>query len=221
MNNVQSHLFKHPFTCMLAGPSKSGKTTLLKKILFNHHKLIDKPINKIIYCYSRWQNNFSELLNTISNIQFIQGLPEMDQFDVKENNLLILDDLMSECGKNLAIKEIFTIDSNHSNISVFFLTQNLFSNDKNTITISLNCNYMFIFNNPRDRAQFSHLSRQVFPENSKFLQECYYEAVENRGYLFLDFTQTANKNYRVQSDICFDDSSIIKRIIYIPKTTNF
>ena len=129
--------------------------------------------------------------------------------------------LQNSCPSTLykSIKEIFTIDSNHQNISVFFLTQNLFSNEKNTRTISLNCNYMIILNNPRDRLQLSYLARQMFPENSKFLMECFSDAVENKhyGYLLLDFTQTTHKDHRVQTDICFDESSEIKRIIYLPK----
>ena len=55
-------VFKHPFTCILGGPSKSGKTTLLIKILLNINTIIDKPPSKIIYCYSRMQEKFNDLL---------------------------------------------------------------------------------------------------------------------------------------------------------------
>ena len=73
-----------------------------------------------------------------------------------------------------------------------------------------------MFNNPRDLSQFLHLARQMYPNNTKFLTECYFDAVENKkyGYLILDFTQTTKKNFRVTTDICFDDSNI-KRIVYI------
>lgn len=45
---IPSFIFNHPFTCMLAGPSKSGKTTLLKKILTNNQKIINLPPVNII-----------------------------------------------------------------------------------------------------------------------------------------------------------------------------
>ena len=144
-NDIPSYVFKHPFTCMIAGPSKSGKTTLLKKILHSNKIIIDKPPEKIVYCYSRWQDGFNELKSVVPTIKFKQGLTDIQQFNSRINNLLILDDLMSECGKEQSIKEIFTIDSNHQNLSVCFLTQNLFNNEKNNRT-SLNCNYMIILN---------------------------------------------------------------------------
>ena len=50
-----------------------------------------------------------------------------------------LKDTMS--AKNEEIKDIFTVDSHHMNISVFFLVQNLFQAEKNQRTISLNINY--------------------------------------------------------------------------------
>ena len=216
--DIPDYVFKHPFTCMIAGPSKSGKTTLLKKILHANNSIIDHPPERIVYCFSRWQDGFEELKSVQPFIEFKQGLPDIEKFNPRINNLLILDDLMTECGKEQSIKEIFTIDSNHQNISVFFLTQNLFSNEKNNRTISLNCNYMIILNNPRDRLQLSYLARQMFPDNSKFLMECFSDAVENKhyGYLLLDFTQTTYKDHRVQTEICFDESSSVKRIIYLP-----
>ena len=167
---------------MLAGPSKSGKTTLLTKILINNKRLIDRPPDKIYYSYARWQQNFEDLIKLLPDIIFIEGLPDIDEFNESLNNLLILDDLMTECGKNDDIKKIFTIDSIHKNLSVFFLTQNMFSNDKNNRTISLNTNYMIIFNNPRDQSQFFYLARQMFSKNPQFLEECYNDAVVLQPY---------------------------------------
>ena len=150
-------------------PSKSGKTTLLKEILLNRDTLINQRIQKIVYCYTRWQESFDELKKAIPTVEFLQGLPDIDLFDSNINNLLILDDLMKECGKDSSIYDIFTIDSHHKNISVYFLTQNLFPKEKNARTISLNCNYIIVLNNPRDRAQIFHLARQMYPDNVNFL----------------------------------------------------
>jgi len=221
-SSIPEFIFKHPFTCMMAGPSKSGKTTLLVKILKNTSKLIDKPPTKIIYCYTRWQNSFDDLASSVPLIYFNEGLPDTESLNKNDNNLIILDDLMSECGRNDDIKKIFTIDSNHMNISVFFLTQNMYSNDKYTRTISLNTNYLIIFNNPRDRSQFHFLGRQMFPKNFKFLEECYNDAINSKeyGYLFLDFTQTTSNNFRISTQISFDNTNLIKRIIYTEKQKN-
>ena len=32
-STIESFYFRHPFTCMLAGPAQSGKTTLIQKII--------------------------------------------------------------------------------------------------------------------------------------------------------------------------------------------
>ncbi len=65
---------------------------------------------------------------------------------------------------------------------------------------SLNTNYMLIFNNPRDRQQIRTLSRQMYPNNSRFISECYDDATESKhfGYLFLDLTEKTIQNYRIK-----------------------
>jgi len=78
---------------------------------------------------------------------------------------------MEECGKDKIVVNLFTKDSHYINISVFFISQNLFSKDKNCRTISINSRYLVLMNNPRDKLQIEVLARQMFPNNSKYLIE--------------------------------------------------
>ena len=215
---VEEAVFKHPFTCLVTGPSKSGKSTLLNSILQMNQILIDKNIDKIVYCYSRWQEAYkTDLLNVYPKIEFKFGLPEIDEFDSDKNNLIIMDDLMHEAGNDKSIYNLFTIDSHHRNISVFFLTQNIFPKEKNSRTISLNCNYIIILNNPRDKAQVTYLGRQIFPENFKYFLEAYQDAVGSvqYGHLLVDLSQTTDNKHRLQTNICSLDN--MGRIFYIEK----
>jgi hypothetical protein len=208
-SEISNIIFKAPFTALLAGPSQSGKTTLLTQILKHAHELISPKPTRIVYCYSR---AIDSLRRQFKNIEFIHGLPDVEMFDPRENNLLILDDLMTESEASKAIVNLFTVDSHHKNISTFLLAQNLFSKGKYSRTISLNCNYLIVFNNPRDRSQIQFLARQMYPNNPQFLNECYIDATKNKyGYLFIDLHQTTNENYRIQTDI------LNKRIIYQQK----
>ena len=209
-------IFHHPFTCLVSGPTQSGKTTLLHKILIAFSQISDKTPTKIMYCYSRWQEKFNDLKRQQPLVEFNEGLPNIDLFDPKEVNVLILDDLMQQCGNTASICEIFTVDSHHKNISVFFLTQNLFPPEKYARTISRNCNYVIVFDNPRDRSQIINFAKQMFPSNTNFLTESFQDIINCRsyGYLFLDLTQhpvygTSRNPFRVQTGICPDEIRII------------
>jgi len=67
-------IFKHPFTCLIAGPTQSGKTTIIEKILEQNKDLIKPNISRIIYCYARWQAKYEELYKNIPIIEFFQGI---------------------------------------------------------------------------------------------------------------------------------------------------
>ena len=56
-------------------------------------------------------------------------------FDGVKRTLLIIDDLMHETNETVA--KLFTRVSHHKNVSVVYLTQNLFNNNKHNRTISL------------------------------------------------------------------------------------
>lgn len=70
--------------------------------------------------------NFETFSEIYPQVQFNQGLPDIDKLNPNKINLVILDDLMKECEEDPSIQKLFTIDSHHRNISVFFITQNIF-----------------------------------------------------------------------------------------------
>jgi len=170
--------------------------------------MISPPPEKIIYCYSEYQPVFDNYPNVIFN----EGLPDINQFDGKERTLLILDDLMSET--NDSVSNIFTKVSHHRNVSVLYLTQNLFYKSKQSRTMSLNAHYIVLFKNPRDALQVATLARQMYPGNSKFLIEAFKNATEKPfGYLLLDLKPDTDEKYRIRTNIFPDET----QYVYIPK----
>lgn len=213
--DIDEYIFSHPFTAMIAGPTQSGKSTFVRRILEYNQTMIKPAPTRMVYCYALWQDGFNQLKLIWPAIEFVQGIVDIENLNSKDNNLIILDDLMKQCQKDETVVNLFTTDSHHRNISVFFITQNLFDQGKFCRTISLNCHYMIILNNPRDRTQIEFLGRQMFPRNSKFLVECYDDATTVQyGYIFLDLKQSTNPKIRVQTSIMPDQ----QRIIYEQKS---
>ena len=134
--------------------------------------MVSPPVDKIMYCYEEYQRVFNEY----PDIVFHEGLPDISQFDGHLKILLILDDLMSET--NDSVSNIFTKVSHHRNVSVMYLTQNLFYKSKQTRTMSLNAHYIVLFKHPRVAMQVSSLARQMYQGQNKFLAEAFKAATE-------------------------------------------
>ena len=121
---------------------------------------------------------------------------------------------MQDCLKKDVVLEMFTVGSHHKNLSIFYITQNFFSCGKFARDISLNTHYIILFNNPRDCLQISYLGRQMYPNNSKFLSECYEDATRKaHGYILFDLTQKIDQRNRIQTNILPGQM----RTIYTPK----
>jgi len=201
--------FQHPCTVLIAGPTGSGKTKAIVKIIEQRNQLFFPVPNNILYCYTMWQPDFTYLKNNFQMIKFHSGIPNLEDLNAENNNLIILDDLMREGGKDDQVLDLFTKGSHHKNTSVMFLTQNLFSKGKNSRTISLNAQYIMMFNNPRDKTQISYLARQMFPKNPKLLEAAYNDATKGaHGYLFIDLKQSTPHKLRIQTNIFSENRTI-------------
>ena len=59
--------FAHPFTCVVSGPTGSGKTEFVAKLIENISDMMIPVPEKIVWCYGEWQKRFekSEMLSSL------------------------------------------------------------------------------------------------------------------------------------------------------------
>ncbi|WAR24132.1 YMD3-like protein [Mya arenaria] len=197
--------FKHPFTMMISGPTACGKTTFVKNVLQHHTSRIQPSVQRIIWLYKRWQPLYSIIKETVlPRVEFVQGIPtdlaDDEYFDPRINNLLILDDLFSEAGKDKRINDLFTEGSHHRSLSVVAINQNLFGTKDPTQR--RNCHYLVLFNNPVDRQSVMTLARQMYPGHTDKFMNAFAKATKYPyGYLLVDLKPFTAENDRLKYDL--------------------
>jgi hypothetical protein len=181
---------------MVAGPTSSGKTVLVENILKLHSSTIINfnPSPKIVWCHGQMQERY---LNK-SFIEYHEGLVD----NPSEYDLIVIDDLMNELGTDNRLLNLFTKGSHHMNISVIFIVQNIFHQSKHMRGISLNCQYLIIMKNPRDKSQIHCLARQLYPTKVKKFIKAFEDATKlPYSYLKIDLTPQTPDHLRLQTDI--------------------
>jgi len=202
--------FIHPSTMIVSGPTGSGKTKLVSRVIIE--RLIEPPPERIIWIYAEWQPLYEIVQMSHPSIEFIQGVPPnlYGSISPASRNLVILDDQMSEAGDSKELSQLFTKGSHHRNLSVIYIVQNLFDKGRSMRTVSLNSHYLIIFKSPRDKTQIGHLGRQMFPANSKFLIDAFEDATtEPYGYLVLDMRPETPEEFRVRSRIFRNENGVV------------
>ena len=106
-------------------------------------------------------------------IEFVNGIPDhlngQHYIEVSKRNVLVFDDLMTEAKCDQRIADLFTKGSHYRNISVVYLTQNLFPQGKAFRDIILYTQYILLFNNATDRQKVATLARRIYPSTSAVL----------------------------------------------------
>lgn len=187
--------FKHPFTCIVSGPTKAGKTTFVRQVIKNAKSFIDPPPKQIWWFYAEEQKFYEDFK---SEVIFIKGTPDVSlvRENTQEPQLIIIDDLMHETNSEV----LFTRGCHHWNISVINIVQNIFY--KGLRTSRINAEYLVLMKNPSDRLQVMTLARQLYPHNSKYFLEAYNDAtIKPYSYLLIDLTQATTDNLRLRAKI--------------------
>ena len=85
--SMAHHTWMAPFTCVITGPTGSGKSVFVQRLLKHAKTVIDPSPDRILYCYGVYQKLFSEMIG----VEFNEGLPSLDEFDGKKHTLVIID----------------------------------------------------------------------------------------------------------------------------------
>jgi hypothetical protein len=145
--------FRFPFGGIVSGASNSGKTHFILRLLENLEMFEPKP-KEIVYCYGEYGAHVFQLEK--QGIETFPGPPTEEIFKNRQRPfLLIIDDCMLNIDENF-LAELYTRKIHHSNLGVFFLTQNLF--DKKLKVPRQNAQYLILLNAPNSLLQVSFLS---------------------------------------------------------------
>lgn len=190
----------------IVGPSGSGKTHFVTQLLTHANSIFHHPIKNIYWLMGTDDGEIGltkKQLSKLKNVNVLKGFQPDWQNKPRKNDVVVIDDLFSESTKEHDFNNMFTKVARHRQVTVVFITQNLFHQGGQHRTRNLNVHYLVIFKNPRDSTIIDYLARQAFPSNRNFLIDAYYDSTNDKpyGYLFLDFTQTCPDILRVRSDI--------------------
>ena len=161
--------------------------------------------------FGQWQSLYDDIRKKIPWIEFVKSIPDYlnseNYIDTNKRNLLVFDDLMTEAKCDQRIADLFTRGSHHRNLSVVYLTQNLFPHGKACRDIALNTQYMVLFNNHIDRQQVATLARRIYPSTSAIFMKRFEQATSRPyGYLIIDLKSDTKAQDRLHTDI-FDGLS--------------
>ena len=137
-------------------------------------------------------------------IQFYKGIPDSSQLSkwFPKGGVLVLDDLMEEGGQDKRVLDLFTKDSHHRNITVLFLTQDLFPPGKYAKTINRNAHYIIAFKNPHDKTGIRNLLMQMYPQSWRHMLALYNRVTSRPfGYLFVDVHPASDDRFRLWSHL--------------------
>ena len=175
------------------GQTGAGKTHFMLEVI--RHKLVHPFPENIYYMYRVHQSFMEEH----PEITFIEGL-NFSLMDTSKPSMLVIDDLVLSTNQDVA--EMFILGSHHKQVSIFFLTQNLFPNCNLFRTMSANAHYFVIFQNQRNFRQVMTVARQVFVgKDVNRIVNAYKRAGETpRGFIILSFSALLPKELTVVTD---------------------
>ena len=197
-------MIRQPSSVIVAGPSGGGKSELVEQWLRYLNVFQVKP-KTVVYAYDRWQPRF-ERMQKKDWIRFHRGLPDPSHltkwFGPTRGGVLVLDDLMEEGGQDKRVLDLFTKDSHQRNITVLYLTQDLFPPGKFSKKINRNAHYIVAFKDPRDQTGIRTILLQAFPHRWRQVL-CLFKRVTSRpfGYLMLDVHPASDDRYRLWSHL--------------------
>ena len=169
---------------LLVGPSFSGKTYLMLKVL---SRMLDRDIYIITKSPPEQYTNSKIKIKEISD--------EIKPLNEYENGIIVFDDVLSST--NSRFIDQFFIRGRHNNLDIYYLSQSYFDLPKRTIRN--NSNKIFLFN--QTLKDFEHIYRDVAGYDMNYDE--FKEYVENHGMKIINIFVLIDLKREIEENIVF------------------
>ena len=194
--------FKHSIKIQVSGRIRCEQTRLVRRIL--EKQLIQPFATRIIWVYSEWQPDYDMIRIRYFGIEFEKGWRDDIFYSLtpEQRYILVWDDQMGVASSSKSVSDLFTKGSNHKNLTVIYLVQNLYNQGKSQRTIILNFHYSVVFRNGREASQFRTMAYQICPSNGHWLTDAFTNATSKPyEYFVLDHHTLAPEDQAVATNI--------------------
>jgi hypothetical protein len=207
--------FNTPACMYVSGNSQVGKSHFVRRLIKERSGMFTDKIERVVYCYTILEEELVNMTEDDSNIILNEGLPNkqmIDDWSTEGPWILVLDDMMGQAVESKDVNYLFTIGCHHKRVTVIVMSHNLYTQGKQSRTISLNSNYFIIFQNRRDLGQVQTFGRQVYPGKVKFFVAAFEKCVSRAyGYMTVDLDpmSSALEQYRLRTQIFPNQDMIV------------
>ena len=182
------------FRFLISGVTGSGKTSFVNSFLSIYHK---KFHNLFTYSENEEFNRF--------NVKLIPSSFNPLEEYLEGKSLVIFDDVIFNKTLVKIASELF-IRGRHKQISVIFITQNLYHQSTCFRALALNASHVFIFA-IRDLKQINYFARSFLSdEEVKGFVKLYKKQVLEKPYhyILVDFSQPCHSILRIRSNVLLE-----------------
>lgn len=197
--------FRCPMRCVINGPSLSGKSYLIIRLLQNRYQLFDQNFSQIVYVFpDSMEESRADYLRDLkkvdANMIFCEGLQNLDLEELKfgkSHKLIIFDDMMQELADNPMISNLVSRESHHFNISYIITTQNFYFKGKYSLDVRRNASDLILFPDKTDNTALSLIGSKKYSQHPKILNHSMRWLEENvpikaNRYLVIDCNSLSN-----------------------------
>jgi len=192
--NYKDHKLNFPFRMLIIGGSGARKTQTLMNLIrvmngtFNNIHIITKNKKEPLYEYLE-----SKVDNGLTITEGIDSAPNLDEFDKKEQSLIVMDDLVLE--KNHKKLEQYFIRARKLNCSLVYLSQSYFAVPK---MIRMNLNYLIIKRLNTLQDLFRMMREYSLGDSKDVLVDLYQHSIQDnkQDFLFVDLDSEPKDRFR-------------------------
>ena len=190
----KDHKLNLPFRMLIVGGSGAGKTQTLMNLIrimngtFNNIHIITKNKEEPLYDYLE-----SKVDTGLTITEGINSAPDLDEFDKKEQTLIVMDDLVLE--KNQKQLEQYFIRARKLNCSLVYLSQSYFGVPK---MIRMNLNYLIIKRLNTLQDLFRMMREYSLGVSKEVLVDLYQHSIQDnkQDFLLIDLDSEPKDRFR-------------------------